>query len=655
MLVKLAARNVKRQLGNYLIYYITVSFTIALMFAFNNVIFSPDLAKKAQDASSLAAFMIAITVLVSLIVAFVLGYASSFLLKLRKREFGTYMTMGMSRKNIITVFLFETLIIGICSLITGIFFGLFLYQLVMSLLSKLMEISYTFSAYSSNGFLLTVGLVFAIFLLSSLTSAFYLNRVSIYHLIRGNRKNDKETKHPFIWIFVSIVSFISICVSIVAFLHETDRILHDTNALPAGILLCFLLLAVSIFFFHVGLARSITKLLLYNRKFSGHGTNTFVLRQLSSRLHTNSVMLDIVAFLIVFAVIGTNFAFITKSTLQASLDWNYPFDVLSNIEADAQVPVSPDQAETMIDTYSPVKSRTDFTVYTNNDNRLLRFTPWHGKRYESLSDSFLSESDYNRIQKVIGGKPVHLDNTFLICAPTPQIQSIDFSRASLSFDGKTYTYGGTLENAPYFVTKAYLMAIVPDEAIKNLQPQLFCTGMQLKNPHYDAFALEKELSYEKQSRFSDEMITLCDYALKESARLSMNESMGIFILSAFYVSIIFLFMAMSIFALKTLSQTEEDRQKYQILFQIGTKEKQRRKALFAQISIFFFLPFFLPVLFGIPCGIVGWEILQVFNTHNSSFTIIVICIMTALILTIIYVLYFIIAYLIAKRKIIQTI
>jgi len=48
MFVKLAFRNVRRQLGNYLIYFITVSITVALMFAVNNVIYSPQMLQRAE-------------------------------------------------------------------------------------------------------------------------------------------------------------------------------------------------------------------------------------------------------------------------------------------------------------------------------------------------------------------------------------------------------------------------------------------------------------------------------------------------------------------------------------------------------------------------------------------------------------------------------
>ena len=92
MLANLAARNVRRQIGNYVIYFITVSLTVGLMFAVNGAIFEEQLVASAQAITELRMGLIAITVLVSLIVAFVLGYATSFMLRLRKREFGTYLT-----------------------------------------------------------------------------------------------------------------------------------------------------------------------------------------------------------------------------------------------------------------------------------------------------------------------------------------------------------------------------------------------------------------------------------------------------------------------------------------------------------------------------------------------------------------------------------
>ena len=148
MLAKLAARNVRRQIGNYVIYFITVSLTVGLMFAVNGAIFEEQLVASAQAITELRMGLIAITVLVSLIVAFVLGYATSFMLRLRKREFGTYLTLGMTRKNILQIFVLETLILCSVALCAGLALGLLFYQGLMAVITNITDVPFTLAAYS---------------------------------------------------------------------------------------------------------------------------------------------------------------------------------------------------------------------------------------------------------------------------------------------------------------------------------------------------------------------------------------------------------------------------------------------------------------------------------------------------------------------------
>ena len=95
MLFKLAFRNVKRQIGNYLIYFITVSLTVALIFSINNMIFSDVIRLTAESLgsafeTSTRALLFMLSGFLSVVIAFVLGYATSFLLSRRKKEFGLW-------------------------------------------------------------------------------------------------------------------------------------------------------------------------------------------------------------------------------------------------------------------------------------------------------------------------------------------------------------------------------------------------------------------------------------------------------------------------------------------------------------------------------------------------------------------------------------
>ena len=108
MFVKLAFRNVCRQIQNYLIYFVTVALSIALLFSVNNLSYSDRIQTLSELSADIRSMFTMVTVLSCLVTAMVLSYATGFMLKLRCREFGMYLTLGMTRQNIQTLFVCET-------------------------------------------------------------------------------------------------------------------------------------------------------------------------------------------------------------------------------------------------------------------------------------------------------------------------------------------------------------------------------------------------------------------------------------------------------------------------------------------------------------------------------------------------------------------
>lgn len=161
-----------------------------MMFAVNSAIFSPALTDRISGIADLKNALFFLTAFVALIVSAVLGYATSFILRLRKREFGTYLTLGMTRRNVLMLFFAETMFFCVLALGTGLAVGALVYQGLMAVIANLMETAYSFSAYSAKGLILTVCLVAAVFLLSSLASAAYLRKVSVRELLHGDKKVD---------------------------------------------------------------------------------------------------------------------------------------------------------------------------------------------------------------------------------------------------------------------------------------------------------------------------------------------------------------------------------------------------------------------------------------------------------------------------------
>lgn len=160
MFAELALRNVRRQLHSYLIYFVTVSLSIALMFAVNNLSYSDRIRKLTEMYSDMRTLFTMVTLLSCLVTAMVLSYAAGFMLKLRKKEFGMYLTLGMTRRNIQTLFACETGILSFLAALAGIGAGLVIFQLVVALFASFMEIPFAISAYSAKGILLTLAVSF---------------------------------------------------------------------------------------------------------------------------------------------------------------------------------------------------------------------------------------------------------------------------------------------------------------------------------------------------------------------------------------------------------------------------------------------------------------------------------------------------------------
>lgn len=86
MLNKLAFRNAKRSMRDYLVYLITMMAVAAMMFAFNSLIFSEDIQAMCSEAMVLGAMLGMVTFFIVLIVAWLINYMAKFMLEKRSRE-----------------------------------------------------------------------------------------------------------------------------------------------------------------------------------------------------------------------------------------------------------------------------------------------------------------------------------------------------------------------------------------------------------------------------------------------------------------------------------------------------------------------------------------------------------------------------------------
>lgn len=142
MLMKLALRNVRRSMRDYAVYFVTLTLGVAVFYAFNaiedsRVLFEAQegaanvfLASGASIFDILAQVMTYFSVVVAVVLGFLVLYANRFVVRARKKEFGTYLLLGMSPRQVSSVVLMETLIVGVIALLAGLGLGFLISQAI---------------------------------------------------------------------------------------------------------------------------------------------------------------------------------------------------------------------------------------------------------------------------------------------------------------------------------------------------------------------------------------------------------------------------------------------------------------------------------------------------------------------------------------------
>ena len=104
MLFKLSLKNIKKSFKDYTIYFFTLILGVSIFYVFNSIDSQTVLLNVTKSTAEIIDLMVNLLSGVSVFVSFILGfliiYASRFLIKRRNKEFGIYLTLGMSKRKI---------------------------------------------------------------------------------------------------------------------------------------------------------------------------------------------------------------------------------------------------------------------------------------------------------------------------------------------------------------------------------------------------------------------------------------------------------------------------------------------------------------------------------------------------------------------------
>ena len=120
MLFNLSLKNFRKSIRDYSIYFFTLILGVAVFYIFNAIETQSAMLEVSRTKENILQIMNSILEGVSLVISFILGYlivyASSFMLKRRKKEFGIYLILGMKKRQVAGILWLETVFMGMISL-----------------------------------------------------------------------------------------------------------------------------------------------------------------------------------------------------------------------------------------------------------------------------------------------------------------------------------------------------------------------------------------------------------------------------------------------------------------------------------------------------------------------------------------------------------
>ena len=654
MLYNLSLKNIKKSFKDYAIYFVTLILGVCIFYLFNSMDSQTAILEVTSRQSEMIDLLEQILSYISVFVSFILGvliiYASRFLIKKRNKEFGVYMTLGMSKRKISLLLLIETFIIGLISLAFGLLLGIVLSQITSIFVANLFEANmskFTFN-FSKTALFKTIIYFGIIYFIVMIFNTIIVNKNKLIDLLQASKKQEKirikSSMISVILFFISVLMLGSAYYMVTAGVN--DLLKYDVSILLVPILLGTI--GTILFFYSVaGMSLKIISKChnLYSKKL-----NTFVFKQINSKINTMVISISIICLMLFVTLCLLTSAFTIKDYFNNSINTYAPVDYqIVSINQNVRV------TEFLEDTFVKENTKDNLVVSEYYDEN-FDYAKSLGKVYEQIKQEYsyiqfdslvyiMSEADYNKLARLLKIDTVTIqDDEYAIVSNynTDIYESVLKSNSTMiifNHELKPYkklingfvNISGNPANLGFFV--------VSDQIIEkdHLKYEILSGNYNSK----DQKIIDK--LEEKVKKFHTEETLIKD--TRYEIEISAAGLTAIITFIGLYLGIIFLISSSAILALKELSDCIDDKKKYKILRQIGADEKEINKALFMQTFIFFMMPLSIAVIHTIfRLKFCEWILksLGITSILNGSY-------MTFIFLILIYGIYFIITYLCSKN------
>ena len=657
---KLAFDGIRKNKRMYIPYILTCVGMVMMYYIISFLHYSDTIACLEKGARTTKSMLGLGSFVIAIFACIFLFYTNSFLIRRRKKEFGLYNILGMGKRNIGLILLWETLIIAFISLAAGLFLGFAFSKLAELGLANMIQqdTNYTLSiSFDAIGMtLILFGVIFVLLFFNSLRQVRFSSAVSLLKSENVGEKPPKGNRFLGILGILILGAAYYIAVSIE---DPISALLWFFAAVVMVVVGTYLvMIAGSVLFCRI----------LQKRKGYYYKPNHFVsVSSMVYRMKRNGAGLASICILATMVLVMISSTTCLYFGCEDSLNDRYPRDINMEYQFIDSSEMSNENIDLIKSDIS--KAAEDYGVSPKNidDYRSATIAGLvEGNRIEcdssymnysnmvSYSDVyqfyFVPLDDYNR--KMNTNETLENDEVLIY------INRGEYRENTLSFNhGSTFKIKKRLDNfmgsgGASMSMLSSMFVVVPDieEAVDGFDNLTYEDGgqmMTLKWTYNFDTGLDKEKQidfYEKLGMFYQDYTTdgKFDESYIECRAINEDDYYDMFgglLYLGIILSIVFIFAAVLIIYYKQISEGYEDQARFEIMQKVGMTKREIRKSINSQLLTVFFLPLIgagLHLAFAFP---IIQKLLMMFNLFNVTLfavTTIISFIVFALLYTLVY-------------------
>lgn len=579
----------KANARRYVLYFLCNSFTVMLLFAYSTLMTNKDFMDYSKVSSAVSGNMIAPSIVLAVFSVFFIMYTQNSFIRYRKTEFGLFMVLGMTNKDIGRIMLFENGIIAFMSLAAGLAAGTLFSGIFYFIMIKITGINVLSFSINYKSYLYTAAFFSAIYIIVISVNLIISLRYDIVTMLKSSRRKDKSFING---KAAALTGIAAISISIFDFVNnfrpgQSAIFLRSPGLCIIGI---YLLISSFIWFLEKLLKTCPEK---YNR-------NLLFVSDMNYNFNQSKKIMTVISLLVSITIFFSSVALAFLSDSENYAVKHNPYDIAyaeiygKNEISEGSLNSIIKNGETSLTSYKKLKfiGFRDLTVLSDKDMNTVLGTSIHVQKGNFINLLQIVEKDG------------YQHNTFEMkkaYIPTKEGNYILNSQGSM----KQMLFGNMhlMTNSQYLIVNEDDYAVIKGKA--NPYEYGYINLMNFKDwKKTGAIAEKLQKALESYNRANTRQYygtkQADTYMFRPISKIGTyaeeKQSASFLLFLLVFVGILFYISSGAILHFKLMTEFESEKVKYRKLYKIGITENEASGVISKELAVMFFMPYIFAIL-----------------------------------------------------------